>query len=125
MAGIVNESLSGVVKFDPKVPKQVKNEVIVQLKDSFNNPVLSQQSRLKLEVASAKDNSGFSTWMFENNNDGTYTGHYAADDIGTYEIFASFDGKRFASLSFEVNVYSSKLTRSKAHLYNVHFKMFI
>ena len=117
MAGVVNTSLSGFVKFDLKVPKQVKNEVIVQLMDSFQNPVLSQQSRLKLEVNSAKNSSGFSSWMFEDNNDGTYTGHYAADDIGTYEIFASFDGKRVTSLSFEVNVYSSKLTRPKAYMY--------
>lgn len=110
MAGEVNVSLSGVLKFAPKVPKLIKNEVVVQLIDSFHNPVMSQQSRLKLEVASSvKNTSGFSSWMFSDNNDGSYTGHYMAKDIGTYQLCASFDAKRFSPCPFEVNVYSSKL----------------
>ncbi|PON88358.1 1,4-alpha-glucan-branching enzyme [Trema orientale] len=108
-AGEVNISLSGVVKFAPKVPKLIKNEVVVQLMDSFHNPVMSQQSRLKLEVASSmKNTSGFSSSMFLDNNDGSYTGHYTAKDTGTYQICASFDGKRFSPCPFEVNVYSSE-----------------
>ena len=110
MSGEVNISTSRVVKFDPKVPKLIKNEVVVQLMDSFHNPVMSQQSRLKLEVASSmKNTSGFSSWVFLDNNDGSYTGHYTAKDIGTYQICASFDGKHFYPCPFEVNVYSSKL----------------
>ncbi|CAK9170054.1 unnamed protein product [Ilex paraguariensis] len=104
-AGDVNISLSGVTKFVPKVPKLIKNEIIVQLMDSFSNPVLAQQSRLKLEIGSI-NSSGFSTWMFVDNMDGSYSGLYLAKDVGTYEICASFDGKRFLPCPFGVNVYS-------------------
>lgn len=107
-AGEVNISLSGVLKFSPKVPKLIKNEIIVQLLDSFQNPVLSQQSRLKLEIVS-RNNSEFSSWMFVDNNDGSYTVHYLAKDVGTYEICASFNGKSFSPCPFGVNVYSSKI----------------
>ncbi|XP_062104334.1 protein GAMETE EXPRESSED 2 [Humulus lupulus] len=108
-AGEVNISLSRVVKFSPKVPKLIKNEVVVELMDSFHNPVMSQQSRLKLEVAaSMKNASGFLSWKFLDNNNGSYTGHYTAKDIGNYQICASFDGKSFDPCPFEVNVYSSE-----------------
>ncbi|XP_010105140.2 protein GAMETE EXPRESSED 2 [Morus notabilis] len=108
MPGAVNTSLSGVVKFSPKVPKLVKNEVVVQLVDSFNNPVMSQQTRLKLEVTPMKNTSSFSNLLFVDNNDGSYMGHYVAEDIGTYQICASFDDKRLSPCPFEVNVYSSE-----------------
>lgn len=116
MAGEVNISLSGVVKFAPKVPKQVKNEVVVQLMDSFYNPLMSQETSLKLEVSSMKNTSGFSNWKFVDNNDGSYTSHYVAEDIGTYQICASFDDKLLSPFPFEVNVYSSKLPLSESHL---------
>lgn len=90
------------------MPKLIKNEIIVQLLDSFQNPVLSQQSRLKLEIVS-RNNSEFSSWMFVDNNDGSYTVHYLAKDVGTYEICASFNGKSFSPCPFGVNVYSSKI----------------
>ncbi|CAL5413093.1 unnamed protein product [Camellia sinensis] len=93
-AGEVNTSLSGVVKFAPKVPKMIKNEIVVQLVDSFSNPVLLQQSKLQLEIASI-NKSGFSTWIFVNDNDGLYTGCYLAKHVGTYEMCASFDGEYF------------------------------
>ncbi|KAH7842189.1 hypothetical protein Vadar_002493 [Vaccinium darrowii] len=105
-AGEANISLSGVVKFAPKVPKMIRNEIIVQLMDSFSNPVLSQQSKLKLEIASI-NKSGFSSWMFVNDNDGLYTGYYLTKDVGSYEICASFDSNRFLPCPFGVNVYTS------------------
>ncbi|KAJ0035291.1 hypothetical protein Pint_24479 [Pistacia integerrima] len=105
-AGEMNISLSGVVKFSPKVQRLITHDVVVQLLDSFSNPVLSQQSRLKLEIASV-NNSGFSSWMFEDNNDGSYSGRYLAMDVGTYEMCVSFDGTRFLPCPFGVYVYSS------------------
>ncbi|KAM4116440.1 hypothetical protein ACB094_02G050100 [Castanea mollissima] len=107
IAGEVNVSLSGVLRYAPKAPKLIKNEVVVQLMDSFHNPVLSEQSRLKLEITSV-NNSGFSIGMFVDNNDGTYTVNYLAKDVGTYEMCASFDGNRFLPCPFGVNIYSSE-----------------
>ncbi|XP_058212496.1 protein GAMETE EXPRESSED 2 [Rhododendron vialii] len=105
-AGEVSISLSGVVKFEPKAPKMIRNEIVVQLMDSFSNPVLSQQSKLELEIASI-NKSGFSTWMFVNDNYGLYTGYYLAKDVGSYEICASFNSKHFLPCPFGVNVYTS------------------
>lgn len=99
-------SLSGVVKFSPKVPMLITHEVVVQLLDSISNPVLSQQSRLKLEITSI-NNSGFSSWMFVDNNDGSYSVRYLAMEVGTYEMCVSLDGRCFSP--FQVHVYSSKL----------------
>ncbi|CAN4098029.1 unnamed protein product [Withania somnifera] len=106
-AGKVNISLSGHVKFSPKVPKLTKNEITVQLMDSYSNPVLLQQSKIKLEIGSV-NRSGFSTWTFTDNKDGTYCGSYLAKDVGTYELCASFDGMRFMPCPFGVNVYTSE-----------------
>ncbi|XVF66194.1 hypothetical protein PTKIN_Ptkin10aG0015900 [Pterospermum kingtungense] len=106
-AGEVNISLSGVVKFAPKAPKLVRNEVVVQLMDSFSNPVLSEQSKLNLELASG-NMTGFSTWMFVDNNDGSYTGHYLSLEVGTYEMCTSFDGKKLSPCPFMINVYGSE-----------------
>ncbi|CAJ1963363.1 unnamed protein product [Sphenostylis stenocarpa] len=107
ISGEVNVSLSSVVRFSPKVPKLSKNEIIVQLVDSYLNPVFSQQSRLKLEIASA-NSSGFSTLDITDNKDGSYSCSYMAKDVGTYEICASFDGKRFLSCPFSINVYRNE-----------------
>ena len=86
----------------------INNEVLVQLVDSFYNPLLSQQSRLKLEIASV-NSSGFSNSMFVDNNDGSYTVQYLAENVGSSEICASFDGKRISPCPFGINVYTSKL----------------
>lgn len=102
-------SLSGVLKFTPKVPKLIKHEIVVQLLDTYSNSILSQQSRLKLEISSM-NRSGFSSWMFEDNNDGSYIGYYLAMDVGTYEMCVSFDDTQFSHCPLLVNVYSSKLT---------------
>ncbi|XP_073223922.1 protein GAMETE EXPRESSED 2 isoform X2 [Cicer arietinum] len=106
-AGEVNISLSSVVRFSSKVPKLSKNEMVVQLLDSYLNPVLSQQSRLKLEITSI-NSSGFSTWDTMDNKDGSYSCSYMAKDVGTYEICASFDGKHFLPCPLSINVYSSE-----------------
>ncbi|KAL0376426.1 UNVERIFIED_CONTAM: protein GAMETE EXPRESSED 2 [Sesamum calycinum] len=105
--GAVNVTLSGVVKFAQKIPKLIKNEIVVQLVDSYYNPVLLQQSKLKLEIASL-NKSASSTWMFSDDNDGTYSGSYLAKDVGTYEICASYNGERFIPCPFGVNVYNSE-----------------
>lgn len=115
-AGEVNISISGVVKFASKVPKLIENEIVVQLMDSFSNPVLLQHSKLKLEIGSINI-SGFSTLMFIDNKDGSYTGSYVAKDVGTYEICASFDGKRFLPCPFGVKVYNGKLNADE--IYNI------
>ncbi|KAL0414762.1 UNVERIFIED_CONTAM: protein GAMETE EXPRESSED 2 [Sesamum radiatum] len=106
-ARAVNVSLSGVVKFAQKVPKLIKNEIVVQIVDSYYNPVLLQQSKLKLEIASL-NKSASSTWMFSDDNYGTYSGSYLAKDVGTYEICASYNGERFIPCPFGVNVYNSE-----------------
>ncbi|KAG8655509.1 hypothetical protein MANES_04G046000v8 [Manihot esculenta] len=104
--GKVDVSLSKVVKFSPKVPKLIENEMWVQLMDSFSNHVLSQQSLLKLEIA--VNRSGFSTEMFVDNNDGSYTCQYMAKDVGTYEMCVSFDGLHLMPCPFGVNVYGGE-----------------
>ncbi|XP_021741212.1 protein GAMETE EXPRESSED 2-like [Chenopodium quinoa] len=106
-AGEVNMSMSGVVKYAPKVQKVVRNEVVIQLMDSFSNPVLSQQSKLKLEIGSI-NHSDFVTWMFLDNNNGSYTGQFQANDTGTYELCATFDGKKFLPCPFGINAYSTE-----------------
>ncbi|CAJ2658466.1 unnamed protein product [Trifolium pratense] len=103
----VNISLSSVVRFSTKVPKMSKNEIVVQLSDSYLNPVISQQSRLKLEITSV-NSSGFSTWETIDNKDGSYSCSYMIKDVGTYEICASFDGKHVLPCPLSINVYSSE-----------------
>ncbi|KAF7837800.1 protein GAMETE EXPRESSED 2 [Senna tora] len=83
-AGEVNISLSGLVLFSRKVPKLSKNEVVVHLLDSYSNPVLSEQSRLKLEIASI-NSSGFSTWDIVDNKDGEYFPKANNDTISIWE----------------------------------------
>jgi hypothetical protein len=109
--GEVNVSLSTIQKFSLRAPKMIENEMAVQLVDSFFNPVLSQQSRLTLEIASV-NKSGFSSGMFVDNDNGTYCIRYVVKDGGTYEMCVSFDGKRLSPCPFGVNVYGGKLYSS-------------
>lgn len=106
-AGEVNMSLSGVVKYEPKVSKLTENEIVVQLLDSFSNPVLMKQLELKLEMGSVND-STFKMGNFVDNNNGSYTGYYLAKDVGTYEICASYSGKHLFPCPFGANVYTSE-----------------
>ncbi|KAL3505706.1 hypothetical protein ACH5RR_031088 [Cinchona calisaya] len=104
-AGKVNLSLSGIVNFALKASKLEKSYITVQLMDSYSNPVLLQQSKLKLEIASV-NKSDYSTTGFIDNNDGLYTGSFLAKAIGTFEICALFDGQPFAPCPIGVNVYT-------------------
>lgn len=104
------------MRFSPKVPKLSKSEIIVQLVDSYLNPVLSQQSRLKLEIASV-NSSGFSSLDITDNKDGSYSCSYMAKDVGTYKICASFDGKSFLSCPLSINVYSSKFKEHSPYIF--------
>ncbi|KAJ0232276.1 Protein GAMETE EXPRESSED 2 [Hirschfeldia incana] len=104
--GGVNVAACSVTQFNAKVPKEIKNDIVVLLVDVFNNPVPSQPSRLKLEITSA-NTSSFTTWKFVDNTDGTYIGSYLAMDVGTYRMCVSFDDKHIQPCPFDVNVYSS------------------
>ncbi|KAL8517477.1 hypothetical protein ACS0TY_015650 [Phlomoides rotata] len=104
---VVNVSLSGVTKFAQEVPKLAKNQIVVHLVDSYSNPVLLQQSKLKLEIASI-NKSASSIGMFSDNKDGSYSVEYQANDIGTYEICASYNGERFLPCPFGVNVHDNE-----------------
>lgn len=95
------------MKFAEKVPKLSKNEIVVQLLDSYHNPISLQESKLKLEIASI-NKSGISMSKFEGNSNGSYTISYLAKDVGSYEICASYDGIRFMPCPFGVNVYDGK-----------------
>ncbi|XP_047312347.1 protein GAMETE EXPRESSED 2 isoform X1 [Impatiens glandulifera] len=107
LAGDVDLSLSGVVNFSSKVPKMIKNEIVVRLMDSFSNPILLQQPKLKLEISSI-NKSDFSSWNFSNSYDGMYTSSYLVMEIGTYEICASLDGQHLLSCPFSVNAYNGE-----------------
>lgn len=113
VTGEVNISVSGVVKFSPKAPKLVRNEIVVRLLDSFSNPVMSEISKLSL-VLTLVNKPGFSNWMFVDNKDGSYIGHYLAMEVGTYEMCVLFEGKHFSPCPFTVNVYGSKLALLQA-----------
>ncbi|XP_010547016.1 PREDICTED: protein GAMETE EXPRESSED 2 isoform X2 [Tarenaya hassleriana] len=106
-AGEVNVLESSVTQFNAKVPKQIKNELVVLLLDNFYNPVLSQSSRLKLEITSA-NTSGFTTWPFVDNHDGTYTGSYLVMEVGTYRMCVIFDNAHIRPCPFDINVYSGE-----------------
>ncbi|OVA13441.1 Filamin/ABP280 repeat-like [Macleaya cordata] len=103
----VDTELSRVVRFVAKVPKVVENEIVVQLVDSFSNPVMSQQTKLSLEFR-VVNSSGFLIWTFEDKMDGSYIGHYLAKDIGAYEICVSFADKHLSPCPFWAFVYSSE-----------------
>ena len=106
-AGEVNILFSSVVMFHQKVPKLSKNEILVNLLDSFSNPVLSQESKLQLEITSV-NSSEFSTWDVVDYKDGSYGCSYMAKDVGTYEICVIYENKQFTKCPYIVNVYSSK-----------------
>ncbi|XP_039024925.1 protein GAMETE EXPRESSED 2-like [Hibiscus syriacus] len=105
--GTILISVSGVVKFAPKAPKLVRNEIVVQLMDLFSNPVVSETSKLRIVLTSV-EKPGFSTWMFVDNNDGSYIGHYLAMEVGTYEMCVLFEGNHFSPCPFAINVYGSE-----------------
>ncbi|KAL3812927.1 hypothetical protein ACJIZ3_014195 [Penstemon smallii] len=106
---MVNVSLSGVVKFATKVPKMVKNEIVVRLVDSYYNPILLQESKLKLEIASI-NKSAFSAWMFLDNHNGEYFPKVNNDTIPVWEdesiAFNVLDNDYFAGGNASIIEYS-------------------
>ncbi|XP_051127578.1 protein GAMETE EXPRESSED 2 [Andrographis paniculata] len=102
--GAVNVTMSGVVKFDQKVPQLTKTKVVVKLVDSNHNPILQEQSKLQLQFP-ATNRSHVSTEAFSDNNDGTYTAAYIGKEIGAYEICAVHDGEPFMPCPIGVRVH--------------------
>ncbi|XP_076914940.1 protein GAMETE EXPRESSED 2-like [Bidens hawaiensis] len=106
-AAEANLSISGVVKYRKKASAGILNDLLVRLVDSFYNPILSQEGRLKLVIAS-KDGSFFPC-RFYDNYDGTYSGCYQAYSPGYYELCISYAGKRLLPWPFGVHVLDNKL----------------
>lgn len=106
-AGEINLSMSKVVKYEPKVSTSIENYMIVQLMDSYSNPVLSQQEKLAVEIDSVNGTHSYTGGFIENYN-GTYTGGYVMVDPGRYEISVSFNGARFSPFPLEVIAYNCK-----------------
>ncbi|XP_076947328.1 protein GAMETE EXPRESSED 2-like [Bidens hawaiensis] len=102
-----NLSISGVIKYRTKASAVIVNDVLLRLVDSFDNPILSQERKLKLVIAS-KDGSFFPC-RFYDNYDGTYSGCYQAYSPGYYELCISYAGKRLLPWPFGIHVLDSKL----------------
>ncbi|URE40955.1 Filamin/ABP280 repeat [Musa troglodytarum] len=102
--GLVDTSLSSVLRFASDVKRHAKNEVLVQIVDSYWNPVSSKQTKLNIQVYSV-NSSSFIQWDFLNNEDGSYTGYYMARDVGSYNICILFEEKHLSPCPFEVHVY--------------------
>ncbi|KAI3966935.1 hypothetical protein MKX01_017586 [Papaver californicum] len=103
----VDIELSKVVQYVAKVPKLVENQISVELVDSFFNFVAFQMTKLSLEYR-VVNSSGLLVWTFEDKMNGSYVCHYAAKDIGSYEICVSFEDKHLSPCPFWVFVYSSE-----------------
>lgn len=104
---MVEVSLSKVKTFSPKVAKVVQNEIVVQLMDSFSNPVLSQQSQLSFQISPVNKQS-LLRWTFVDKNNGSYVGQYQAQDLGKYNVCVSFEDKHLSPCPFEIDVYESE-----------------
>lgn len=110
-------SLSSVVKFDHKVKLSVENEVVVRLVDSFMNPVVSFESKLKFQLISGSITTPGSTMSFVpkefvDNRDGSYTAHYVARGLGSYGICVLYEDKQLAPCPFEVTVLAGNFSVS-------------
>ncbi|KAL5201804.1 hypothetical protein ABZP36_036158 [Zizania latifolia] len=108
-AGLVNVSLSAVLMFDVKVKRSVKNKVTVLLVDSFMNPILHLESKLRFQQTSANTTipmnaSSFIVGEFIDNKDGSYTTHYVASHTGSYNICIQFEDGQLNPCPFEVHV---------------------
>nr|GFA70692.1 hypothetical protein [Tanacetum cinerariifolium] len=98
--------MSKAVKYETKVSTSIENYVIVQLMDSYSNPVLSQQENLAVEIDAVNGSHSYPGGFIENHN-GTYTGGYVLVDPGIYEISVSFNGTRFSPFPSEDIAYDS------------------
>jgi hypothetical protein len=79
----------------------VENEVDVRLVDSFMNPVLSLESKVRFQLTST---SIFGK-EFVDNRDGSYTARYVINQIGSYGICVRFEDKDIAPCPFQVEVF--------------------
>ncbi|XP_037434559.1 protein GAMETE EXPRESSED 2-like [Triticum dicoccoides] len=107
--GAVDTSLSTAPMFDPKAKRSVRNNVTVRLVDSFMNPVVSLEPKLRLQLTSANvtapmNASSFTAGEFVNNRDGSYTAHYVARYLGLYGMCILFDSRQLAPCPFQVLV---------------------
>ena len=80
--------------------------------NSYNSSLFCKFIQLKLSKLTLEPNSinkpFFMVVLFVDNRDGTYTGFYMAMNVGTYKIYASFDGMSISPCPFEVATYNSK-----------------
>ncbi|KAK9059167.1 hypothetical protein SSX86_021786 [Deinandra increscens subsp. villosa] len=106
-AGDVNTSLSGVVQYEKKGAAGIVNYLTVRLMDSFYNPVIFQELKLVLQMAS-KNGGTFYPTRFYDNYDGTYSGSYFVFLPAYYELGISYEGKHFMPWPFGVDVISSR-----------------
>lgn len=107
-------SLSSV-KFNPRVKMSVENEVLVRLVDSFMNPVVSLESKLRFQLASIRppaNTTSFGAKEFVDNGDGSYTAHYVARGLGSYDICVLFKDKQLTPCPFEVTVLAGNFSVS-------------
>ncbi|KAL6655553.1 hypothetical protein ACP70R_006379 [Stipagrostis hirtigluma subsp. patula] len=107
--GAVNTSLSSVLMFDPRVKMSAENAITVRLVDSFMNPLLSLESKLRLQIISTSISTPVTTEIFVtrgivDNRDGSYTAHYVANNLGSYSICAQFEDKQLDPCPFEIVV---------------------
>ena len=79
----------------------VENEVDVRLVDSFMNPVLSSESKVRFQLTST---SIFGK-EFVDNRDGSYTARYVINQLGSYGICVRFEDKDIAPCPFQVEVF--------------------
>ncbi|XP_020523491.1 protein GAMETE EXPRESSED 2 isoform X2 [Amborella trichopoda] len=104
--GVVNTSISSIVKFFPEVKKQARNEIRIKLVDSFMNPVPSQKSKLKLETH-YKNSTEALTWSFEEDTAGLFVGYYQASNLGKHKICVLFEDRPLLGCPLEFMVYES------------------
>ncbi|MQM01072.1 hypothetical protein Taro_033821, partial [Colocasia esculenta] len=102
--GTVDASLSRV-GFVPRIKRLVRNEVAVQLVDSFSNPITSEEAKLSFKIDPV-NTSNFLRWMFADKGGGLYIGHYLARDLGNYNICVLYEDAPLSPCPFEVNVHN-------------------
>ncbi|KAK1293769.1 Protein GAMETE EXPRESSED 2 [Acorus calamus] len=102
--GGVDMSSSAVVKYAAQVQRNFKNEIVVQLKDSFFNPISLQQASLSLDITPA-NTSSFLKSKFTEEKDGLYIVYYLLKDAGAYNISIYFDDWHLSPCPLEINVY--------------------
>uniref|UniRef100_A0ACD5YG55 Uncharacterized protein n=1 Tax=Avena sativa TaxID=4498 RepID=A0ACD5YG55_AVESA len=107
--GAVSTTISIDPQFEPRVKRLVTNEVTVRLRDSFMNPVLALEAKLKIQLMSATlkamvHTSSFVAEEFVNNKDGSYTAHYVAMYVGSYRLCTLIGNRQLPPFPIEVQV---------------------